>query len=706
MTDEARAARQKESVARILALVAEEDAAEKKADNSIPDEDEVPEYLRNAAPEAHDDDDTLGKTRADQQAEEDKALARLNIVSVYKKLTGNEVKRSGGRGEKLVFCPTDTHNNSETEAACINLEKKTWVCYGQCDDGGGIIDMVAAASGMPFGKNLKGKDYAQAKQKTLEDFCGWTFDKTSAGWEGKSPERQKAEVEEFEATYGKLPDEEPDDEPVDPAPASVTSIVQRPTVVPDPKEDEDSVFGVDDDLPEIDGIFDYVPKGTALYEFLYQTRRLATPKEYLLFRGLQLLALSAGSFIRGEVAGREFKPSLSVLFVGATGVGKSDSLTAMERILEHITFKWNPSPPAGSPWGRHDTGVKVLDDPASGEALISDLSKEVDSSGNVFAIRDTLAFLEVDEFAQFMAKASQKGSILMHVFQKLENNGGLEHRIASHAVGTGHKVAYNPNVTFGAGIQPKAMPAIIGKLNVGNGFFARFELVTGNKHITRDVRETVMGNLDHARELYADVFVNYLRKVDPEDKGARNLYKLPLDENAYDLFNEINYRMQKLEKSDDIKSRFALKFRKMALLFAINSMRDSITTEDLRAAEWIMEFLDRTANLAANKTMTTEGIEVEDKIISAVLSETKSKGYATFGRVYQVIRGEKRGWEKQYVQKYIDHAIERGDILIDPRQASRGPKTTRYVVAAALSAAELKVVNQQSNTTRQGRKSK
>ncbi|QRI45590.1 DNA binding protein [Gordonia phage RoyalG] len=742
----------KEKVAR-----EEAEAAAKSQLETVESDAEVPSEFAEAAPDVWDDEKDWRKEKAERQSEEDDALKRLRIRDVYERLTGRKVdpKRSGGKNEILVFCPSADHDNSNTEAACINTVKNTWVCYGQCDDGGGVIDMVAAANGLPYGKASKGKEFAKAKQITLEEMCGWQFVRQGKVYVGKSPETQQREAEEFEATYSspaeaaveemkshivsakevakelgfsldavdddlpsigatkfdrkefgvgsgveaaKVRPQRPDPASLGAKPARETkpaSSDDRPALHPVPElpesEEEEEDLDAPEMLPEIEGIFDNIPPDTPLYEFMYSTMHLATPKEFLLFRGLQLLALSAGAYVRGSVAGRQFKPSLACMFIASSGAGKSESSEYLSSVLEDDAYTWRTfSPPSGKYlW---HSGLKQFRDPGSGEYLLQTLSQIKNDSG-VHPIRDVTMHLDIDELAQLMSKGAIKGSSLITTIQKFDNSGGVNHSISTGSMGMGEQRAVNPNVIISAGTQAAVLGRLLGQGNIGNGLMARFEIVTGNRAPERKSFRLKPVNLDFAQQLYSDIAQKYLNGC---DQAKRDLVVIPFNDECEDEFDRINYKMQKLKLTTDAKSRFDLKFRKMCLLFAINSGRTEIMLPDVHAAEWIMEYLDRTTSMTAEKTVTSEGNEMEDGILTAAAGAIafKDKGYATEGDIWLRSGGKRKGWDRDAFNRKLERLIDRGELVVDPRTAARGPKGHRYVLPGSPS---LKVVPNNKN---------
>ncbi|QAY16828.1 hypothetical protein SEA_EXIGUO_4 [Gordonia phage Exiguo] len=712
----------KEKVAR-----EEAEAAAKSQLETVESDAEVPSEFAEAAPEVWDDEHDWRKEKAERQNEEDEALKRLKVRDVYERLTGRKVdpKRSGGKNEILVFCPSVDHDNSNTEAACINTVKNTWVCYGQCDNGGGIIDMVAAAHGLPYGQAAKGKEFAKAKQITLEEMCGWQFVRQGKVYIGKSPETQQRELEEYGESYvsqveqaveeitskpvsaqevadqlgfslAALDDDLPQmgptsfsrkefgadsvkDEP--PAPTDTRPASLGASPASDKEVDEPSALvtsievptDTGDKLPEIENIFDNIPEGTPLYEYMKVVEDMSVPKEYSLFRGLQLLSLSAGPYLRGRV-GRPFKTTLSVLFVGATGAGKSQSRRPMDEILDHIVYEWKPVPPSGRPYGTH-TGVKRLIEPGSGEFLLESLSEEIEA-GVKYKVMDVMADLEVDELSRFMGKGAVTGSSLVGIFQEMDNNSALDGAIQAGSRSGGVTIAINPNMVFSAGVQPKALPQLIGRGNIGNGLLARFEVVTGNKPPVGDPFDDKMKNTSHCQELYTDVAAYYMGKVDPQGKSVRKLVFLDVDHSARDLMRQCYQVVETWKIGDDLKSRFDLKLYKLSTLFAVNRRADKVMSEDITSAMWVMEYLNRATTVTGEKTILTLGNEIDEALKKVIKTFTESKGYVTFGTIQDKLKT--RGWDSVEIGRRLESLIERGEVQSAMGANTRGPKKPRY----------------------------
>lgn len=277
----------------------------------------------------------------------------------------------------------------------------------------------------------------------------------------------------------------------------------------------------------------------------------------------------------------------------------------------------------------------------------------------------------------------------------MDNKAELDSAITAKSKTSGNLRAINPNMVFSSSVQPNALSKLVGKGNLDNGFLARFEIVTGNSDGKMDIHNDTMRDPDHCMELYTEVVSYYARKVDPEGK-ARRLVFIPFDRSVHAYTQEMyDKHISKWKRGSDIKSRFDLKFYKLCVLFAINRRADAVMQEDAENAMWIMEFLNRTTNMSAEKIVVTHGGEIEDKLIQIITSFTKGKkGYATAGDIKDRIKKGNHPWDPAEVSKRLDRLVEVGDVVIDPRTAVKGKRTERYIVPSALGAAGLKVVQQ------------
>lgn len=613
--------------------------------------------------------DNEPRSRKEKFDEEDAAMAKLSILDVYTGLGGAKPERSGGTDEVLVFCPSAGHNNTNTEAACINVKKNTWVCYGECDDGGGIVDLMAAHMGLPFGKNLKNIEYAKAKEELLVQFAGWERVKDGKFSVAKSPAQLEREEKEFQERHS---------EPV-----------KLEVVKPLKSTGEDSTstgieeYSDDVRLPEIADIWDHLPKGTPLYEYMVANSTTSVPAEFDLFNAFGLLGLSVGPFIRGKI-GRLFKPSLSVLRISGSGTGKSQSEAPLREALRFPLFAWLCAAPNPGEVYATQHGIKNIVNPGSGEYLLKQLSTDF-VDGTEYKIRDVMGWLSVDEFRAFMGKGNIKGSSLFSVYLELDNRSGLEDFVETGSMGTGKIKAYNACLFFTTTIQPNAFRDLVGQTNIDNGLLARFETVTGNPIIGIAPWDDAPKSMEKTFEAYNDVFAFYEKIRAPQ--GAferREIHEVQLSESAKPFYNECYIKMQKLKASDDIRSRFDLKLAKYSLLFALNSQHEEILEEDVRHAMWVMEYLTRTTRMTSEKASENTEIVIDKEVLKAVRYHYAHKaGYATEGVVYHHVNAPKNGWQKTLITKSLETLVRAGDIEARESNAARGRKTTRYYALPA-----------------------
>ena len=297
--------------------------------------------------------------------------------------------------------------------------------------------------------------------------------------------------------------------------------------------------------------------------------------------------------------------------------------------------------------------------------------------------------LEVDELARFMGKGAVTGSSLIGIFQEMDNNPGLDGAIKAGSRSGGVVMAFNPNLVFSAGVQPSALPKLIGKGNIGNGLLARFEIVTGNKIPGTDPFDNKLKDTDFCQELYTDVAAHYMRLISPEGKNVRKLYVIKVHDEARDEMRKA-YRIVEQWKIDtDIKSRFDLKLFKLATLFAINRKASEVVKEDIQSAMWVMEYLNRSTTMTNDRVVTTEGNDMQDAIMTAISAMVASGQPASEGKIWSRTRGKSKGWDRMEFVKRLNFLEENGNLISSTSTGSRGPKSKIYAVQGQ---APLKVV--------------
>lgn len=212
-----------------------------------------------------------------------------------------------------------------------------------------------------------------------------------------------------------------------------------------------------------------------------------------------------------------------------------------------------------------------------------------------------------------------------------------------------------------------------------------------------------MKDMTHAQELYTDVAVYYSNKVDPEGKRVRRLHYIDVDRSARPLMQKSYEQVEKWKHDEDIKSRFDLKLFKLATLFAINRKADVVMEEDIRSAMWLMEYLNRSTTLSGEKVTKTFGGQMEDKIIHAVKYYTGRDGYATIGKINNHVKPSKMGWDPADIRKRLEMLVDEGSLMLDPRQAARGPKKARYIHVESLDGRQLELVSDAGNKNRRSK---
>ncbi|ANA85973.1 helicase [Gordonia phage Demosthenes] len=630
-------------------------------------------------------------TSIDIRAEEDDAISSIDMFTLYEHVTGKRANRkmNGGTNNYLQFCPTAGHDNTESEASWLDPVKGTWVCMGQCSDGGGRLDMFAAARGMNFGKSLKGTEYAKAKTEYLVELCGW--ERTADG-RAKSPTQAKAEQAEFEEVIrinqAAAPKAEEDSSST--GTDNVVSLADRRAELQGPDTD-----GLPD-LGSLDEILDHLPEGTPVHDYVKTYAVNGAPHEFDLFNGLMLVGMCGGPFLRGVGHRGPFNASFWQLRVAPPGSGKSQAKHSVNSILRLAELTWLSLKPAVQGDYGINRGVRPIN-PVSGESLVDSFAKAGEGESR-YDVRDVTGWWALDEYASLSAKSQIRGSSLMSKLMDFDAVGRTEDDVIDNgeAMGRSSSYAHNPLLYVSANIPPNRIQKVIGEEGRDNGLVSRFDVISANHREEELSISTVefVSDVDanRVREKFREVVDKYTQKM-RADEGLEpgEALRIGVNTSAHKAYDRLYNRYAKPD--DDAHSRFSLKALRYCLLFAMNSLHDEIMPEDVARAEWIMNFLERSTALLAKKVNTTKYTDLDERIMKAIEywssrsgagkhDPTKpGKGYASRGQIEAIVKKAPQKYTAHEINNALKAIVEAGVVAeADPPKGSRGPQTKRYAL--------------------------
>lgn len=627
-------------------------------------------------------------TSVDIRSEEDEAIKSVDMFQLYEHVTGRKANRkmNGGTNNYLQFCPTAGHDNTDSEAAWIDPIKGTWVCAGQCDDGGGRLDMFAASRGMSFGKSLKGEEYSKAKSEYLIELCGW---ERLPNGRSKSPNQAKAEVEEFERVVEINQRQAPKAEE-DSSSTGTDNVISLAD-----KRAEHQVPGSDrlPDLGGLDEILSHLPEGTPVYEYVKTYAVKGAPHEFDLFNGFMLLGMSGGPFLRGVGHRGPFNLSFWQLRVAPPGSGKSQAKGSVNSILKLAELAWVSLKPAVQGDYGINRGVRPIN-PVSGEALVESFAK-AGVGEDRYDVRDVTGWWALDEYASLSAKSAIRGSSLMTKLMDFDAVGQTTDDVIDNgdAMGRASAHAHNPLLYVSANIQPNRIQKVIGEEGRDNGLVSRFDIVSANhrpeRTSIRDIPEVDEPVANRVRELFREVSEKYANKM-RADEGLEpgEMLVIGVSDEAVKAYDDLFYKYSMPDS--DTHSRFSLKALRYSTLFAMNSLHDEVMLEDVERAAWVMEYLEKSTGLLAKKVTATKYTDLDERIFGAIKywsekpdSKGNTRGFATRGQVESSVKKAPNKYTAHEINNALKAIIEAGVVAeSDKPKGTRGPGGKRYALIA------------------------
>jgi hypothetical protein len=196
------------------------------------------------------------------------------------------------------------------------------------------------------------------------------------------------------------------------------------------------------------GISDYIPDDSFFKKWLECWPLSETPKSFVLIAGMSALGASLGRKVWIDVDVRKIYPMLNIVFIGPSGLGKTEAITyAQTCLLDHLPADQKPLMIEGE-----STRPKLTDD---------------------LALKSH-AIIIAEEMASFFTKQKYQEDMIPFVTELLNYKHIIERRTKSGDV----QVVANPSVTFMCGTTVDWLQKQLPNSAVGGGFLPRFFIVT------------------------------------------------------------------------------------------------------------------------------------------------------------------------------------------------------------------------------------
>lgn len=604
-----------------------------------------------------------------ESAEIDNFLDRLDIIDAYNRWSGKGVVSNPGNRREgvMIRCPDPAHPD-HNPSAWINLDEQVYVCGG-CGMQGGDKFMIAALH-FGIGMPIPPDKFPELKKQMAEDL-GYQVRKV-----GQKQYVQPMEREE--------PEPQPEQPAADPTPKTfafpTTGTAADPMSQPPASAPVATVHSI---VPEPDESDDAPPMPVLHWEPMIQEGTFLDswmrdvvdylPNEYYFFLGLMAIGLAVKN--RGVVYDQPtVKGNLFICLTGPTGIGKSRTAVKLKSLLREAL-----------PSGDQGTGVKLLETPASGEALI-DMFSEVDKqivtapTGETIEVIERLrvaGMVEFKELSELVSKSSRIGStmkpILIEMFDASEE---VSNTSRTH----GQSIAREPFASLLSTTQPASIRNLLVSNDAESGFLNRWIFVGGTARKPDPFAIT---------EFDPTPSVEQLKKIDrrfahiTQDDSAVRIH---FDDDAKDLFREyFNSVIWPLKETEgtDLFSRIDLMIKKFAFLLAMDRGLKQIDQLCVRDAISLWEYAKQMYELIGSEIGIGEFDYCKRAVIKTINGFTeRQKGKGPKPRQLVAAMNRDTRFPSDLIEKVVSHMVRMGEIEEASVQSPDGTVTMRYRLAS------------------------
>ena len=641
----------------------------------VPPELPKPERTLKSVPEIDEDLIPQVYEQSDDDLNIDTIIDNIQILDAYRKWIGKEVDETTTRLREgiKVSCPNPTHRDSHP-SAWLNADKKTWFCGG-CEEGGDVYDLAAIRFQYDRPGYKVGADFHKLRRDMAESY-GYHIENHF----GQEVIWHEDDTQADETPTPTVPVASPTLGPPLPlnAPTPPPSQAREETIPPEDSTDATVQYlrSEDVDIPEAEEA-EYlginwraiVPEDTFLYEYMKATSLDDSPEEYHFWHGLIALSHACGRNVYLSDDTNVYG-NLMICLLGPTGAGKSRSRKKLDFTLRE-TMPWKDN-------GIDCTGVKLINSPASGEALIQELDHiavdPTDPKSKKFSAIHTPVngVVDYNEFAALMARIARLGSTLRSTVMQFSDSDGV---VSTTSVTRGKVEAYGPFCSITTTTQPRAVRGLLSKEDADSGFLNRWIFVGGIQK-----EQIIMGGDHSSVHIDLTTACEELTYVHKWSATKRRITFTP--EGLAEFEGFIKNYVKPVQNTDNtyLLTRLDLTMKRLCLLFCINEKRDQITPEIVQAVEPLLEYLIRCYSILNSNIGITKITEIGNEIMRTIerLEEKTGRG-VTSRELLQ--RFNHRGYSLTDFDKALTTLSKIYQIEAEPRATGPGRKTVRWRVA-------------------------
>jgi len=555
-------------------------------------------------------------------------LNTLSIIDAYNKWCGKSNPNPQGKVESIqISCPIPGHLD-KNPSAWINTDKNVWFC-GRCDIGGDHYDIAAYHFGYPVPGYKDGSNFPKLRQEMAESL-GYTVTKYAGG------------------TYLQEPTETQTEEPIEHATIEHLDLAKVLQIF---ESDDDEVLGPE--LPFMNWK-PLVEPNTFLSSWMESTEIDDIPDEYYFWNGMLALGFAVGRdtylFDKRIVYGNLF-----LCVVGPTGSGKSQA-------EEHLYDLLRAALPFDSKDPCND-GVEIISSPASGEAIIWALCREMTdpSTGKFIGNYPVKGLLDFSELSELTQRSGRQGNTLKPTLIKTYD---CPTEISTRSRTSGTIKAVMPFASLLTTTQVKSIGNLLFSEDIGAGFVNRFLFISG-----KPKQRIPIGGI----KISTESSVIPLQKIKIWGKKIEQVGWSP---EAKKLYEEIYFDVLEPAKTkSEVLSRLDLLAKKLIFLFSVNEMHSLVQVSSVEKFNSMLEYILNCYGVTENQIGNTLAWELRCDIERHIKRHTKKKGSITQRGLNDLLRHKK--YPTSLVKRTIEELVFL-NLIEATRTSGAGRPTIKY----------------------------
>jgi hypothetical protein len=241
--------------------------------------------------------------------------------------------------------------------------------------------------------------------------------------------------------------------------------------------------------------------------------------------------------------------------------------------------------------------------------------------------------------------------------------GGLAH---------GDFIAESPFCSITASTQPKAIRTLLNRTDTGSGFLNRWVFAGGPPK-----EREVIGGSHSSTSVNLDEAIAKLKIVRGWGATTRSI---TLEPDALELltrfYKDMVFPLQQKDESDLLK-RLDLLFKKLILLFAINSRKNTVSSDEVVIAINLWEYVLECYGILNDNIGVTHSQEIAQEILRHIKRHWDKTGRGCSARDIAKYT-KRRNYSPEQIKKALDVMVALDWIELDKPKSQMGRPTIRY----------------------------